>query len=228
MRRLPHATGVRGELVALAALFAVSVGWKVVALRLRDLGRALAGAAARLPRPLRARHGARRARRRQVAPADPAGGVLGDRRRGVLGARDAHRLHGSTSDHLTSARYLARHELNAVIAVALVAPVALGALRGRAARVFELRPVVFVGVISYGIYLYHVGVLVLLLEQGLLPVDTGSRVAFLAIAAPASILLGWASYRIVERPCIALGRRLAGDRRAAAGWRSAYAASSGG
>jgi peptidoglycan/LPS O-acetylase OafA/YrhL len=106
--------------------------------------------------------------------------------------------------------------------------VALGALRGRAARVFELRPVVFVGVISYGIYLYHVGVLVLLLEQGLLPVDTGSRVASLAIAAPASILLGWASYRIVERPCIALGRRLAGDRRAAAGWRSAYAASSGG
>jgi peptidoglycan/LPS O-acetylase OafA/YrhL len=234
MRRLPDATGVRGELVALAALFAVSIGWKVVALGHADpdafgisaapwleplpayldqfaLGMALAVLAT--------------ARARLRLP-PVACWALALAAFWALATRIG--LHGSTSDHLTSARYLARHELNAAVAVALVAPVALGALRGRAARVFELRPVVFLGVISYGIYLYHVGVLVFLLEHGVLPVDTGSRVAFLAIAAPASILLGWASYRIVERPCIALGRRLAGDRRAAAGSRSAYAASSGG
>jgi peptidoglycan/LPS O-acetylase OafA/YrhL len=86
-------------------------------------------------------------------------------------------------------------------------------------------------VISYGIYLYHVGVLVFMLEHGLLPVDTGSRAAFLAIAPLASILLGWASYRIVERPCIALGRRLADSRQHPRAWPSPdapYAASSGG
>jgi peptidoglycan/LPS O-acetylase OafA/YrhL len=118
-------------------------------------------------------------------------------------------LHVSAADHLTPARYLARHELNALVALALVAPVALEALRGRAARAFELRPVVFAGVVSYGIYLYHVGVLLFLARQGLMPVDAGSRVAFLAIAIVASIALGWASHRLVERPAIALGRRLA-------------------
>jgi peptidoglycan/LPS O-acetylase OafA/YrhL len=71
---------------------------------------------------------------------------------------------------------------------------------------------VFVGVVSYGVYLYHVGVLVFMLKEGLLPVDTASRTAFLAIAVAASVLLGWASHRIVERPCIALGRRLAESR----------------
>ena len=70
----------------------------------------------------------------------------------------------------------------------------------------------FVGVVSYGVYLYHVGVLVFMVKEGLLPVDTASRTAFLAIAVAASVLLGWASYRIVERPCIALGRRLAESR----------------
>jgi peptidoglycan/LPS O-acetylase OafA/YrhL len=219
MRRLPRTTGLRGELTALAALFAVSIGWKVFALHHADpnafglsaapwleplpayldqfaLGMALAAIAAARPRL-------------RIAPvvcwaiAAVAFWTLATR----IG------LDGSSSDRLTPARYLARHELNALIAVALVAPVALGALRGRAARVFELRPVVFVGVVSYGIYLYHVGVLVFMLKAGLVPVDAGSRAAFLAVAVTASLILGWASFRIVERPCIALGRRLAASRR---------------
>jgi peptidoglycan/LPS O-acetylase OafA/YrhL len=237
MRRLPQASGVRGELVALGALFAVSIAWKVLALRRADpntfgvsaapwleplpayldqfaLGMALAVLAT----------GKTRLRIPPAAYWAVAVAVFW-----TLATRIG--LHGSTSDHLTSARYLARHELNAVLAVALVAPVALGLVRGRAARVLELRPIVFVGVISYGIYLYHVGVLVFMLEHGLRPVDTGSRAAFLAIAAAASIFLGWASYRIVERPCIALGRRLADSRRhrrALPSPDAPYAASSGG
>jgi peptidoglycan/LPS O-acetylase OafA/YrhL len=218
MRRLPRASGVRGELVALAALIVVSIGWKVVALHHADPNAFGISAAPWLePLPAYLDHfalgmalavlAAARSRLR-IPPA--ACWAIAAAAFWALATRIG--LHGSSSDHLTAARYLARHELNAVVAVALVVPVALGALRGRAARVFELRPVVFLGVISYGIYLYHVGVLVFMLKQGLLPVDTGSRAAFLAIAAVASILLGWASHRIVERPCIAVGRRLADSR----------------
>jgi peptidoglycan/LPS O-acetylase OafA/YrhL len=215
MRRLRHSSGVRGELAALAALFAVSIGWQVFALRHADPNAFGISAAPWLePLPAYLDHFAlgmalavlATARTRvRIAPA--ACWAIAAAAFWALATRIG--LDGSPDDHLTSAPYLARHELNAVIAVALVAPVALGTLRGRAARIFELRPVVFVGVISYGIYLYHVGVLVFLLKTGLLPVDTGSRAAFLAIAAVASFLLGWASYRIVELPCIALGRRLA-------------------
>jgi peptidoglycan/LPS O-acetylase OafA/YrhL len=219
MRRLPQRLGLSGELAALAALFAVSVGWKLVALRHADPNAFGLSAAPWLePLPAYLDHFAlgmalaalaAAGKRLRVSPtACWAGGAIA---LWVLATRIG--LHGSASDHLTSARYLARHELNAAIAVALVAPVALGALRGRAARLFELRPVVFVGVISYGIYLFHVGVLVFLLDHGLVLVDTASRVAFLSIAVIASVLLGWASHRLVERPCIALGRRLAEARR---------------
>jgi peptidoglycan/LPS O-acetylase OafA/YrhL len=239
MRRLPHTTGVRGELAALVALFAVSIGWKVVALRHADPNAfGISGAPWLEPLPAYLDHFALgmalavlAAAKTRVRVPPAACWAIAFAAFWALATRIG--LHGSTSDHLTSARYLARHELNAVIAVALVAPVALGALRGRAARLFELRPIVFVGVISYGIYLYHVGVLVFMLKEGLLPVDAGSRAAFLAIAAVASILLGWASYRIVERPCIAVGRRLADLRQrdpagTGAATESAYAASSGG
>jgi peptidoglycan/LPS O-acetylase OafA/YrhL len=218
MRRLPSATGLAGELAALAALFASSVAWKAFALGHADpnlfgisaapwieplpayldhfaLGMALAAIAAARPR-----------RRPSPAACWAIAGVAF----WALATRIG--LHGTNDDHLTATRYLTRHELNAVVAVALVAPVALGALHGRAARLLELRPLVFLGVVSYGIYLYHVGVLVFLLKHGLVPRDTASRVAFLAIGAPVSVLLGWASHRIVEQPCIALGRRLADAR----------------
>ena len=219
MRRLPRTGGVRGELAALAVLFAASVGWKLLALGHADPN-AFGISAAPWLEPLPAyldqfalgmALAVLAAARRQLRIPPAACWAIGVAAFWALATRIG--LHGSASDHLTTVSYLARHELNAVVAVALIAPVALGALRGRAARAFELRPIVFLGVVSYGIYLYHVGVLVFLFDHGIAPAGTGSRAAFLAIAATASILLGWASHRIVERPCIALGRRLADSRR---------------
>jgi peptidoglycan/LPS O-acetylase OafA/YrhL len=218
MRRFARTIGLRGELTALAALFVLSVAWKVVALHHADPN-AFGLSAAKWIEPLPAyldhfalgmALAALAAAGKRVRLSPAACWVVAAVAFWALATRIG--LHGSTHDHLTPARYLARHELNALVAVALIAPVALGALQGRVARAFELRPIAFLGVISYGIYLFHVGVLVVLLKQGVLPVDTGSRAAFLAIAVVASILLGWASHRIVERPCIALGRRLAAAR----------------
>jgi peptidoglycan/LPS O-acetylase OafA/YrhL len=217
MRRLPP--GILSELAALAVLFVASLAWKVVALHHADPNAFGLSAAPWLePLPAYLDHFALGMALAVLAAADKrlrlpptVCWAIAVAAFWVLATRIG--LHGSADDHLTPARYVMRHELNAVIAVALVAPVALGALRGRAARLFELRAVVFLGVMSYGIYLFHVGVLVFLLDHGLLPVDTGSRVAFLAIAVVASILLGWASHRIVERPAVALGRRLANGRR---------------
>ena len=218
MGRLPRTHGVGVELAALAALFALSVGWKLFALGHADPNAFGLSAAPWLePLPAYLDHftlgmalAVLAAARKPVRVPPVACWAIGAAAFWVLATRLG--LHGSVNDHLTTARYLARHELNGVVAVALVAPVALGALRGRAARVFELRPIVFLGVVSYGIYLYHVGVLVFLFEHGLAPQSAGSRAAFLAIAGSASILLGWASHRLVEGPCIALGRRLAAAR----------------
>ena len=228
MRRLARG-GAGAELAALAALFAGSIGWKVFALGHADPN-AFGISAAPWLEPLPAYLDqfalgmglavlAARGRRLRI-PVAACWAVAG-LAFWALATRIG--LHGTTSDHLTPARYLARHELNAIVAAALVAPIALGALRGRAARLFELSPVVFLGVVSYGIYLFHVGVLVFLLEHGVVPDAAASRVALVGIAVAASILLGWASHRFVERPCIAFGRRMA-DRATAARSRSAACA----
>jgi peptidoglycan/LPS O-acetylase OafA/YrhL len=72
---------------------------------------------------------------------------------------------------------------------------------GFAGRFFALRPVVFVGSISYALYLWHTGVYAAL--------NTASHPMHLFLAAPIIVLLAWVSTRFVERPVRrAVGKRL--------------------
>jgi peptidoglycan/LPS O-acetylase OafA/YrhL len=215
LRRLSPRGGVRSELVALGALFAASLAWQVVAVHSTDpnafglggarwleplpgfldqfaVGMALAVASValdtrRLPR---------------VGAAWVAAAIA------FWAASTRLGLHGSRTDVLTPVTYLARHQLYTVIALGLLVPAVLGdRSRGLMRRVLRGRGLAFVGTISYGVYLYHVPVLVKLGQWNGAPGTPAGLAVELAIAIPAVLALAWASWRLVERPALALAGR---------------------
>lgn len=68
----------------------------------------------------------------------------------------------------------------------------------------RLRPFVFVGIVSYGFYLWHVPVILFAKRLGLLPSDF---VAAAALTLPISLAIATASWHLLERPMIARASR---------------------
>ena len=71
-------------------------------------------------------------------------------------------------------------------------------------RALGTRPLAYVGRISFGLYLWHVPVMLWLKAQGLLP---SSPVLALVVALPPSLLVAALSWRFVERPVQERARR---------------------
>jgi peptidoglycan/LPS O-acetylase OafA/YrhL len=71
--------------------------------------------------------------------------------------------------------------------------------RGPAVAWLRSRPLVAVGVISYGVYLWHVPLLLAARDAGVLPGSWAGRVA---LVLPPALALGALSWRLVERPSI--------------------------
>lgn len=95
----------------------------------------------------------------------------------------------------------------------VVAAVAAGS--GRWSRAPGVRPLAAAGVISYGIYLWHVPLILVLSEAGLLPFDLAPR---MLVVLAASVAFGTASWLLVEKPAIAWGaRRRASSQRSLVG-----------
>lgn len=91
-------------------------------------------------------------------------------------------------------------DLPAALGFALI--VATAAARPPA--LLEWRPLVWVGAVSYGLYLWHVPVLLVLRANGLLPL---TPLGATLVGLPISLLLGWASLKLVEMPAMAWSRR---------------------
>ncbi|CAB4928724.1 unannotated protein [freshwater metagenome] len=87
-------------------------------------------------------------------------------------------------------------------AVGCAAIVALATTRPP--RVLAARPLAAAGLVSYGLYLWHVPVLLWLRAHGLLPQHTWGAVL---VGLPVSLALAALSWRLVERPAIAWCRR---------------------
>lgn len=91
----------------------------------------------------------------------------------------------------------------------VVAAIAAGA--GRSVGWLSARALVWSGVVSYGVYLWHLPLILAANHVGVLPRDIGPR---LAIVLAAALTAGWMSWVLVERPAMrhARGYPAAGSR----------------
>jgi peptidoglycan/LPS O-acetylase OafA/YrhL len=107
--------------------------------------------------------------------------------------------------------YIAHQELNVLVAVALFLPAIFGDWRrGWVRRMLASRALVWLATISYGFYLWHLAVMFKVQDAGgIFRSPVGFTVASFALSAA----LGAASYYLVGRYFIALGRRLPRGRR---------------
>ncbi len=111
---------------------------------------------------------------------------------------------------LVTADFVAHIEGFAILRVIRDLPAAAGfalivaAAAARPPRTLEWRPLVWVGAVSYGLYLWHVPVLLVLRANGLMPLSPWGATL---VGLPISLLLGWLSLRLIERPAMAWSRR---------------------
>jgi peptidoglycan/LPS O-acetylase OafA/YrhL len=69
-------------------------------------------------------------------------------------------------------------------------------------RMLEWRPLVLIGVVSYGVFLWHGPIIISLEEHGVTFSGRAGLFANLAIVGCATLLLSIATYRFVEAPSL--------------------------
>jgi peptidoglycan/LPS O-acetylase OafA/YrhL len=105
---------------------------------------------------------------------------------------------------------LARELLVAAIAALFVLPAAFGD-RGWPLAVLRSRPLVAVGIVSYGVYLWHLPVLELLVREEVLVAPATGVLA--ALCLPPTLVLAAASWFGLERPLLRASHRWPRPRR---------------
>ncbi len=110
----------------------------------------------------------------------------------------------------TVAQDLSRHLCYGLFGFFLILPAVFGRVdRGWVRPLLASRPMAFLGLISYGLYLWHVTVIHLVLEYSGWPLWRAPHIPFLLFVFGVTIAVSSATYVLVERPCMMLGRRWA-------------------
>ena len=109
----------------------------------------------------------------------------------------------------TSTTILVKNVLYLLLAVLLLLPMVLGPQEeGMLRRVLASRPLRRLGRGSYGIFLWHLGVLEVVIRLRHQQLFTGSWLVGMAVTVPITVAIAEASYRFVEAPLLR-GRRTA-------------------
>jgi peptidoglycan/LPS O-acetylase OafA/YrhL len=126
---------------------------------------------------------------------------------GLLGVTSlAVGLFGRVASNISGPEYVVRHYLLAIIGVGLLLPALFGdPTRGFVRRVLASRVLAYLGMISYGIYLWHFAVLVQLQRWhfGKVAAETGQWIWFPAALA-GGVLLASISWYALEKPVTSL------------------------
>ena len=117
-----------------------------------------------------------------------------------------------TLDDPTAGQAVAKHVLYAVVAGFLLLPGTLGPRHGRWATIMTTRPLVRLGTISYGIFLWHLVVLDLVFVALGRDFFTGGFWTVLTLTVVGAVAVSAVSWRVVERPALRLKDRGPGRR----------------
>jgi peptidoglycan/LPS O-acetylase OafA/YrhL len=115
---------------------------------------------------------------------------------------------GNLAERYTRTQYLERHYLYLLMAVGLVLPAIFGdPTRGWVRKLLGNRVLLYIGLVSYGIFLYHFAVLQQLQRWGFQDV-AGGKLAWLWLVAgtAGATLIASLSYYLLERPFLRLKR----------------------
>lgn len=109
----------------------------------------------------------------------------------------------------TPLAFTAEHVLYAAVALLVVLPAVFDeSAGGLPRRLLASRTLSGLGVISYGIFLWHYPLLKVIAASGLKKMVPGSPLLSLALfVLPVAIACGWLSYRVIERPAMRLAAR---------------------
>jgi peptidoglycan/LPS O-acetylase OafA/YrhL len=104
---------------------------------------------------------------------------------------------------------MVEYELKTVVAVGLVLPAVFGdPAKGWVRRVLGFPPLLWVGLVSYGLYLWHFAVIKELRAAGW--EDTLGLPLFVVVTLAITLAIAAVSGYAIERPCLRLGGRLTG------------------
>jgi len=126
-------------------------------------------------------------------------------------------MEGAADERMTIPQYFVRHALFGVIAFGLLLPAVFGDVeRGWVRKLLANRALLHFGMVSYGVYLWHLAWIMQLNRWDWTDGASGVEgwVLWLPPVVLGAWLLGSASYYIVERPALSL-KRLVRDPRAA-------------
>jgi peptidoglycan/LPS O-acetylase OafA/YrhL len=123
-------------------------------------------------------------------------------------------MEGNPTERMSPSQYFARHALFGVVAFGLLLPAVFGDVRrGLVRRFMANRALLHVGMVSYGLYLWHLAIVIQLVRW-----DYGSVeilhpwVTWLLPTVLGGVLAGSLSYYLVERPALSF-KRLVPERR---------------
>ncbi len=228
MRRFAPGS-LRAELVGLAALVLASSAWKAAVLAGTDPHQveitpmlialpayldqfALGMALAVLTVWLQGREGPAPAPRRVVDPWPALPWLVALAAFWTVSTRIG--IGDALFEPFTPTQYLERHWLYALIGVAVVLPAVVGTPgRGHVRRLLANRTLAWLGLVSYGIYLWHFTALELLERagfRGAAPVHEYIAWPLAGLATAAVLAAG--SWYLVERPALSLKRLVPGGR----------------